>query len=103
MAIGEWGKPVRVRTDNASVFNSKVWRFGLKALGIKRQFTQPGSPWQNGRMERLFGTLKERWMQLIKPLRLDTELRLAEFTHWYNAIRPHQHLGGQTPLEVWQA
>jgi putative transposase len=57
IAIGEWGKPVRVRTDNAAVFHSKVWRFGLKTLGIKRQFTQLGSPWQNGRIERLFGTL----------------------------------------------
>jgi putative transposase len=69
---------------------------------MKRQFTQPGSPWQNGRIERLFGTLKERWTQLARPLRLDSELRLAEFTYWYNAARPHQHLGGQTPLEVWQ-
>lgn len=26
--------------------------------GIKQQFSQPGKPWQNGRIERFFGTLK---------------------------------------------
>ena len=101
IAIGQWGKPVRLRTDNAAVFHSRVWRLGLRVLGIKRQFTQPGCPWQNGRIERLFGTLKARWCELAEPLRHEVHLRLAEFSHWYNATRPHQHLGGCTPLQAW--
>jgi hypothetical protein len=27
---------------------------------------------------------------------------LTTFTFWYNAVRPHQNLGGRTPLEAWQ-
>ena len=27
---------------------------------------------------------------------------LAQFRFWYNAVRPHQHLGGLTPEEVWR-
>jgi len=27
---------------------------------------------------------------------------LATFVHWYNEIRPHQNLGGATPMEAWQ-
>jgi putative transposase len=27
---------------------------------------------------------------------------LADFVHWYNELRPHQGLGGLTPLEAWQ-
>ena len=26
--------------------------------GVRQQFSMPGCPWQNGRIERLFGTLK---------------------------------------------
>jgi putative transposase len=26
---------------------------------------------------------------------------LAAFSHWYNRVRPHQHLHGFTPVEVW--
>ncbi len=26
---------------------------------------------------------------------------LAAFTPWYNFVRPHQHLDGRTPAEVW--
>jgi putative transposase len=103
LAVGQWGKPKRVRTDNATVFHSRTWRFGLKFLGIKCQFTQPGSPWQNGTIERLFNTFKERWQELAPSLKPDIHQRLAEFTHWYNATRPHQNLQGQTPLEAWHA
>jgi transposase InsO family protein len=101
LAIGQWGQPARLRTDNAAVFHSRVWRVGLALLGIKRQFTQPGCPWQNGRIERLFGTLKRCWAELAAPQRHDVHLRLAEFAHWYNATRPHQHLQGRTPIQAW--
>jgi putative transposase len=26
---------------------------------------------------------------------------LGDFATWYNHVRPHQHLGGQTPVEAW--
>jgi len=26
---------------------------------------------------------------------------LDEFSAWYNHVRPHQHLGGATPMEAW--
>ncbi len=51
-------KPEFIRTDNEICFNSKLIKFGLFILGIKKQTTQKHCPWQNGRVERLFGTLK---------------------------------------------
>lgn len=30
------------------------------------------------------------------------DLSLAQFRFWYNAVRPPQHLGGRTPVQVWQ-
>jgi len=86
---------------NEAVFTSKTFRIGLKKLGIRHQRTTPGCPWQNGRIERLFGTLKQVldcWIVAgIAQLNRD----LDTFRYWYNHIRPHQNLDGRTPAEVW--
>jgi putative transposase len=58
--IEKSGKPKMVRTDNESVFTSKLFRFGLWLLGIRHQKTDKGCPWMNGRIERFFRTLKEK-------------------------------------------
>lgn len=60
LAMARHGKPRAVRTDNEAVFRSRRFRWMLAAAGIRQQFTVPGCPWQNGRIERFFGTLKER-------------------------------------------
>lgn len=100
-AIRIHGKPKVIRTDNEAIFTSKLFRLGLKKLGIRHQRTDPGCPWQNGRIERLFGTLKEKldkWIITgIEQLNRD----LNTFRHWYNHVRPHQNLNGQTPAEAW--
>jgi transposase InsO family protein len=35
-------------------------RTQVKPAGVRHQRTEPGCPWQNGRIERLFGTLKQK-------------------------------------------
>jgi len=70
-------------------------------LGIRHQRTELHCPWQSGRVERFFGTLKEK---LDRWAAFDLEqltLALADFRAWYNHVRPHQHLGGRTPAEAW--
>ncbi|BBB60566.1 hypothetical protein UNDKW_2293 [Undibacterium sp. KW1] len=100
-AIQLFGQPAIIRTDNASVFRSKKFRRALKELGIRQEFSEPGKPWQNGRIERFFLTLKEK-LNLITPLNgLMLDCLLGDFTTWYNLVRPHQHLHGYTPAEVW--
>ena len=55
----------------------------------------------NGRIERLFGTLKQKLDQLEVDTR-DALVRLmGEFRCWYNHVRPHQNLAGLTPSEAW--
>ncbi|MCR4304007.1 MAG: integrase core domain-containing protein [Gallionella sp.] len=100
-AIRTHGKPKVIRTDNEAIFTSRIFRRGLKQLGIRHQLTDPGCPWQNGRIERLFGTLKEKlnqW-QVQNFAQLNRDLQV--FRHWYNHVRPHQNLDGQTPAELW--
>jgi transposase InsO family protein len=95
------GKPKVIRTDNEAIFTSRIFRRGLKLLGIRHQLTDPGCPWQNGRIERLFGTLKQKLDQWQVPDFAQLSRDLDTFRHWYNHIRPHQNLDGKTPAETW--
>ena len=127
--IRTYGKPKIIRTDNEAIFTSNTFREGLRKLGIRHQRTTPGCPWQNGRIERLFGTLKQVLDQLtysprpqagqaatcqlaglvdclVVPseglgVRAQLNRDLNIFQYWYNHIRPHQNLDGCTPAEAW--
>lgn len=92
-------KPKHIRTDNEAIFCNPLFKFTLVALGIKHQRTQLNSPWQNGRIERLFWTLKSK----VHAANISTLNELNQFLHnfkfWYNHARPHQHIRGLTPME----
>lgn len=64
LSIGKYGKPKAIRTDNDAVFRSRVFRIVMRLAAIRHQFTAPGCPWMNGRIERLFGTLKGKLDQI---------------------------------------
>ncbi|WP_152227177.1 integrase core domain-containing protein [Pseudomonas sp. SCB32] len=101
LAIGRYGRPAAIRTDNERVFTGKVFSGVVRLAGIRYQRTDRGCPWQNGRIERLFGTLKaklDQWRVLDGG---QLQAALQTFHFWYNAVRPHQKLNGRTPLEVW--
>ncbi len=100
-AIDSFGKPKFIRTDNASQFHSRLFRFAMICLGIRQQFSKPGMPWMNGRVERFFWTLKERLNHLTVGDFNSLAAALADFKLWYNHVRPHQHLHGRTPFEAW--
>lgn len=56
----------------------------------------------NGRVERFFGTLKEKLNQWDVNSLEQLGDTLVQFRFWYNHVRPHHHLDGLTPAEVWQ-
>ncbi len=99
--IRRYGTPKILRTDNEAVFTSIVFRLALWLLGIRHQRTDPHCPWQNGRVERVFGTLKHKLDQWQVEGRDQLNGALGLFQFWYNHVRPHQNLGGRTPAEVW--
>lgn len=78
--------------------------FGIRAgFYARRNFAKKlNCPWQNGRIERFFGTSKKYLRRWQFEGRLTLDGSLAEFAAWYNDIRPHQSLGGLTPLEAWK-
>jgi len=102
LAIGRYGRPRAIRTDNERVFTSGVFQLGLRIAGIRHQRIKAGCPWQNGRIERFFGTLKQSldcW-QVANQRQL--QAALDAFRDWYCCIRPHARLDGATPVEAWQ-
>ena len=78
-SIRDYGKPISIKSDNEKVFTSRLMRFALWLLGIKRQTTQIASPWQNGKIERLFGTMKQAFESLVFPTVQSLEEGLKEF------------------------
>lgn len=96
-----YGLPVAIRTDNGAPFAStalggltrlSVWWL---RLGIVPERIRAGRPEQNGRHERMHGTLK-RACPVRRSLAAQ-QRAFDQFRHTYNTERPHQALGGQTP------
>lgn len=101
LAISRYGKPKAIRTDNERCFTSLVFTSALRCFGIRHQLIDLGCPWQNGRIERLFGTLKQslNFWSVAHHAQLQAALNL--FHDWYCCVRPHSNLNSVTPYEVW--
>lgn len=102
LAIGKYGKPRVLRSDNERVLTGRVFQLGMRLAGIRHQRTELGCPWQNGRIERVFGTLKNKLNQWRIADKGQLTNALARFAFWYNEVRPHENLKGRTPLEAWE-
>ena len=73
----------------------------FQELGIKHRYTRPYRPQTNGKIERFWRTLNEDLLEgttFESPEELKDEL--LEYLLYYNTARPHQALGGKTPLQA---
>lgn len=110
-AFESLGPPQSLVTDNEGPFRSGLWKRLLARFSVRHRRIAPYSPWQNGRIERFFGTLKPRLKQRGVRDRGELQHDLDIFRHWYNRIRPHQALRiaiwngaarlNLTPAEAW--
>jgi transposase InsO family protein len=75
-------------------FSSRV-----RAMGIRDRPISPGSPWQNGYVERLIGTVRRECLDRVLILG-EAHLRriLSSYAAYYNEVRPHSALGKDAPL-----
>lgn len=110
-AFEQFGPPQSLVTDNEGPFRSCIWKRLLARFGVRLRRIAPYCPWQNGRIERFFGTLKPKLRQRGARTPNGLQRDLDVFRHWYNRIRPHQALGialwngavrlNLTPAEAW--
>lgn len=103
----EFGMPLQIHTDNGSPFGAaqaiqRLTRLavGFIELGIEPVYSDPASPQQNGRHERMHKDLKG---DATRPpgVNLWTQQRkLNKFVYGYNYIRPHKALDNETPGSI---
>lgn len=100
-AFRRYGLPAHIRVDNEICLNSHLMRGALALVGVRLQTIELHCPWQNGRIERFFGTLKQNLDAISVADCSELAFKLRTFRTWYNHVRPHQHLLGRTPAEAW--
>jgi putative transposase len=94
------GKPSKLRMDNGPEFISSKFELWCKEQGIVLQYTQPGKPMQNGRVERFNGTYRRDILDayLFEDL-WQVKALTEEYVKEYNNERPHEALNNMTPRE----
>ena len=100
-AVRRFGAPRFLITDHGPQFRRR-FRRAIEAIGITQIKSRVRSPMFNGKVERLFKTI--RLWQRFSLLPLTTtgiQRRLDRFRAWHNTLRPHQALGVLTPDEAW--
>lgn len=84
--------------DNDALF-SAAFRDRIRALGLDDRPTQPASPWQNGHVERLIGSIRRECLDHVIVFGVAHLRRLMEaYAAYYNGDRTHCALVKETPL-----
>lgn len=89
--------PTYLQRDRDGVFGN-VFRRQVKAMGIEELISAPRSPWQNGYVERVIGTIRRDCLDHVIVFG-ENQLReiLKEYTEYYNTSRTHLSLDGDCP------
>jgi transposase len=97
-------KPRMLYTDNGRMFVSRSFEEFLRQKVIFHHKIDKGCPWQNGKVERLFGTLFREWIAYRRYMIPESLFQsLGEFQYWFNNEREIQKLGYRTPMQILEA
>ena len=90
--------PTYLLRDNDGAYG-RAFTHRVTAMGIRDRPTSPGSPWQNGHVERLIGTIRRECLDhvLITGIRHLRQV-LASYAAYYNQARTHLALQKDAPL-----
>jgi transposase InsO family protein len=103
-AIGQWGAPREILSDNGRQF--VAWRGQtrfqkvLRQQGVQHVRSAPQHPMTLGKVERLWQTVWREFLEeAVFASFADACGRLEHWIHYYNHQRPHQGLDGACPAD----
>jgi len=102
------GLPRAIRSDNGSPFASSgaggLTRLSARwaRMGVVLERIWPGQPQQNGRHERMHGTLKPEACEPPSPDAAQQQARFDAFRQEFNHERPHEALGQRPPASLYR-
>ena len=100
--VRQHGKPRFIISDQGTQFR-KRFSAAMKRSGITAVRARVRAPFLNGKLERVFRTVRIWWRLVLAGLtQKSLQRRLDDFQSWYNEHRPHSALQGRTPAEAWQ-
>ena len=103
-ALARYGRPEIFNTDQGSQFTSFEFTGTLKDAGIAISMDGRGRYMDNIFIERLWRSLKYEAVYLHELTDgFKAERIIGEWIDFYNTVRPHSSLDGQTPAEVYGA
>ncbi len=89
----------RVLTDNGSAFRSRPFAAACRTLRLHHTFTRPYRPQTNGKAERFIQSALREWAYAFTYQHSNERTATLEaWMHHYNWHRPHQGIGGATPM-----
>ncbi len=108
-AVGSYGAPEQILTDNGKVFTGRFNHPVVEVLfdricrenGIEHLLTQPRSPTATGKNERFHRSMRAEFLsnrQAFPNLGV-AQQALDEWVDYYNNARPHQSLDMATPAQ----
>jgi hypothetical protein len=101
-ALSQYGKPEIFNSDQGSQFTSDAFIGVLKGAGVAISMDGRGRALDNIFVERLWRNVKHEDVYLKGYATMgELTMGLAQYFAYYNAERPHQSLGYQTPAEVY--
>jgi len=103
-AIGQWGAPREILSDNGRQF--VAWRGRtrfqkvLKQQGIDHVRSAPHHPMTLGKIERFWQTMWQEFLsEAVFASFADACQRMDHWIHYYNHQRPHQGIEGACPAD----
>ena len=101
-AVGVYGIPAWLLSDNGPPFTSKLFTGNLQALGVNTTNSRPFHPQTCGKVERFHQTLKKWLAARPKPATVaELQHLLDTFVDIYNNHRPHRGIGRRIPTDVF--